>query len=483
MKRPTIGWFAHNVLARTMYPYQEIIGQAIIDSVLEKKGLTLTVMMARQMGKNEISAIIEAYLLACMENGTIVKAAPTYKPQTINSRLRLLAMLENPLTANRVWRSYDYMIGVSSNPQQRKDQSGPRVMFFSASPDSSIVGATASLLLEVDEAQNVAIDKFDRDLRPMASTRNCTTVLYGTAWTEDTLLAMVRANNLALEQRDGIKRHFEYDWRTLAAINPHYKRFVEGEIARLGQDHLVVRTQYNLQTITGIGYLFSDLQRHLLQGHHSWEEEPEDGHAYLLGIDVGGEARPTLGLSNERDSTVITVGKVSYNELSLPKLEIVHQYWFTGMHHSDQYAATCAIIELWHARRIVIDATGLGEALASLLIDKFGHERITAFKFSRPSKSELTFHLLSLINSSRLHLYSPEAAPPKLYHECMKQLRFARYTIPAPHLLNFYCLESECHDDFLISIALCTEAIREFSAPITEAEVVRPRRLYQDGRY
>jgi len=41
----------------------------------------------------------------------------------------------------------------------------------------------------------------------------------------------------------------------------------------------------------------------------------------------------------------------------------------------------------------------------------------------------------------------------------------------------------EAHDDFLISVALCCEAIREFSAPVVEAEVIRPRRLYDDGRY
>ena len=77
MKRPSIGWFASNVLKRDLYPYQIEAGDAIIDSVLEKKGLTITVMFARQMGKNELSATLECYLLSCMESGTIIKAAPT----------------------------------------------------------------------------------------------------------------------------------------------------------------------------------------------------------------------------------------------------------------------------------------------------------------------------------------------------------------------------------------------------------------------
>jgi len=489
MKKPNIGWFAANIIGKPLYPFQVEIGNAILDSVLNNRGLTFTIMLARQMGKNQISAIIETYLLSCMEEGNIIKAAPTYKPQVINSRLRLLSMLENPLTGNRVWRSFGYMIGVARSKQEVCEQTGPRVMFFSANPDSSIVGATASLLLEVDEAQDVAIDKFDRDLRPMASTTNSTTVLCGTAWTDDTLLAIVRANNLELEQQDSIKRHFEYDWRTLAAINPHYKRFVEAEIARLGEDHLTIRTQYYLQPISGAGFLLSDMQRYLLQGSHDWEDQPNDeGDAYLLGMDVGGEERPKVGdekkLSVKRDSTIITVGRVSYNELDLPKVEIVHQYWFTGMHHSDQYATTCQIMQQWNVRQLVIDATGLGEALASLLIDKFGDERITAFKFSRPSKSKLTYQFLSMINSGRLKMYRADQAPAAVHHEAWMQLRLARYRVPGEGLIDMFVPVGEGHDDFLMSIALCGEATREFAAPVQESLIVRPRRLYEgEERY
>ena len=65
----------------------------------------------------------------------------------------------------------------------------------------------------------------------------------------------------------------------------------------------------------------------------------------------------------------------------------------------------------------------------------------------------------------------------------MKQLKLARYTIPGEGLLSMHVAPSEGHDDFLISIALCTEAIKEWAAPVQEAQVVRPRPLYRDGRY
>jgi terminase large subunit-like protein len=487
----SIGWFAAQILGKPLYPYQEEVGDAILDSIINGRGETFTCMMSRQSGKNQLSAVLESYLLFCMEQGTLVKAAPTFKPQIINSRLRLLSMLDTDLIRGRVWKSFGYMIGLApeASPDLLRNQIGPRIMFFSAGPESNIVGATASILLEIDEAQDVAIDKYDRDLRPMASTTNATTVLYGTAWSDDTLLAIERAKNLEYEEHTGIKRHFEYDWRTLAAINPKYKKFVEGEIARLGEEHITIRTQYRLLPISGAGFLLSDLQRYMLRGTHQWETEPsedEDG-AMIAALDAGGEERPKPGEetkpTGKRDSTVVTIGRVRYNELDLPSIEIVHQQWWQGMRWADQYAATAALMQRWNIRKLVVDATGLGEALASLLIDRLGDDRVISFKFSRQSKSRLTYQLLSMVNSGRLKLPASDEAPSAIYEECWKQLRLARYRVPGEGLLTMYVDEQEGHDDFLISVALCTEAVKELSAPVRDAIIVKPQRWYDDGRF
>ena len=485
-----IGWFARHILGKPLYPYQEQVGNAILTSIREGRGDTFTVMFARQMGKNQLSAVLEAYLLFAYPQGSIVKAAPTYKPQIVNSRMRLLSMLEVPMLRARVWKSFGYIIGLAPDSSLVEAQSGPRIMFFSAGPESSIVGATASLLLEVDEAQDVQLTKYDVELKPMAATTNATTVMYGTAWSDTTLLACMRAHNLERQQCDGIQRHFEYNWQTLAAINTRYKTFVEGEMRRLGEDHVSIRTQYRLLPISGAGFLLNELQRHLIRGTQTWLDEPEDAcdGFYVAGLDVGGEERPRPGdeikPSSTRDSTVLTIGRVSYNELALPAIEIVHQAWWTGMRHSDQYASMSTLMQLWNIRKLVVDSTGLGEALASLLIDKFGAERVSGYKFSRSSKSHLTYQLLGLINSARLKLYRQEDAPEPVFDECWKQLRLARYRIPGEHSMDMYLDPAEGHDDFLMSIALCTEAVRDLQPPPIESLIVRPRRLYRrDGRF
>ena len=43
--------------------------------------------------------------------------------------------------------------------------------------------------------------------------------------------------NLELERRDGIKRHFRYDWQEVAKYNPDYLAYVEAERERLGDNH------------------------------------------------------------------------------------------------------------------------------------------------------------------------------------------------------------------------------------------------------
>ena len=485
-----ISRFAHAILGKPLYPYQNEAAQAILRSIYSGQGCIFTVMMARQSGKNQLSAVLEAYLLACMPQRTIVKAAPTFTPQIIHSRLRLLSLLDVPMLRDRVWQSQGHIIGLApqADPVALRVHAGPRVMFFSAAAESNVVGATADLLLEIDEAQDVACEKFNRDFRPMAATTNATTVLYGTAWSDTTLLAQQRASNLELAQRTGERRHFEYDWRTLAAINPAYRTFVEQEIARLGQDHIAIQTQYCLRPISGAGYFFSPLQLTLWQGGHAWEETPSSEGWYVAGMDVAGEERPAPGAASvallvnqtpptKRDSTVITIGRVQYNELGLPALHIVHQAWWTGMPHIEQYAATVALVERWGIRSLVIDATGLGAGLASLLVSRLGQERIIPFTFTRPSKSRLAYQLLSLLNSGRLKLYERRTAPEAIYDQCWQQFKLTRYRLPAPDMLDIYVDPSEGHDDFLISLALLTEAINALSVPAVST-LIRPVRLY-----
>src|SRR5689334_19434809 len=114
--------FARDVLGRKLHDYQLEIGEAILDSIKNNLGLTFTVMLGRQMGKNQLSAVLEAYLLWAYKDdeehkdASIVKVAPTFHPQVITSRMRLLSLLQDSRFARHVWKSEGYIIGFAPEP-------------------------------------------------------------------------------------------------------------------------------------------------------------------------------------------------------------------------------------------------------------------------------------------------------------------------------------------------------------------------------
>src|SRR6186997_1012070 len=87
-------------------PYQVEPLRAILRSVRDRAGLTFTVMMSRQAGKNELSAQLEVALLALAagHGGDGIKASPTFRPQTLNSIERLKRRL-NDAGLGTLWSS------------------------------------------------------------------------------------------------------------------------------------------------------------------------------------------------------------------------------------------------------------------------------------------------------------------------------------------------------------------------------------------
>ena len=193
-------------------PYQTEIALAVLDSVFNKKGLTFSVEIARQGGKNELSAQLELLLLTLYitEPQNLIKCSPTFKPQAVISMMRLKDRLNDVGYAGFWEGELVYIIRLGN----------ARAIFLSAEESANVVGNTAHILLEIDESQDVSKEKYTRDFKPMGATTNVTTVHYGTTWDENTLLEEINQTNLELERKDGIKRHFRFDWQEVAKYNP-----------------------------------------------------------------------------------------------------------------------------------------------------------------------------------------------------------------------------------------------------------------------
>ena len=426
-------------------PYQMEIARAVIHSVVNNQGLTFTVEIARQGGKNELSAHLELLLLTLhmAKGGNIIKCSPTFKPQTIISLERLKQRLDDFGFAGIYRTCLGYMVELGS----------ARVIFLSAEESSSVVGHTADILLEIDEAQDVNKEKYSKELRPMGSAQNATTVLYGTTWDDATLLEEMKQINLELERKDGIKRHFRFDWQEVGRHNPYYLKFVEGERQRLGEEHPLFRTQYALLPIAGAGRLLSRQQLALILGDHSRQAQPQRKKTYLAGIDLAGEG-------TGHDSTVITIAEVEAAASGEPLLRIVEQYEWKGTPYHQLYPQMLQLFKSWNCYKVAVDATGMGQPIASLLTKELG-SRIIPFTFTQKSKSELGFELLSFINSGRLKLYRQDGSNE--HRETMFELERARVQYRPNHTMNFYVEPSEGHDDFLASLGLVVWAAKDFT--------------------
>lgn len=336
-----------------------------------------------------------------------------------------------------------------------------RAIFLSADKSASTVGNTAHLLLEIDEAQDIDKQIFTRDFKPMGASTNVTTVLYGTAWDDTTLLEEVKQSNLELERSDGIRRHFSYDWETVAHYNPGYAGYVENERRRLGENHPLFLTQYLLKPlVSGSGFLSRDMLA-LLQGSHARLSAPEPGGRYIAGIDIAGEAEEAYGEALDsrprQDSTVVTIaGIADGGQERQPRINIVEHYCWTGHPHSQLHSKLVGLLgSLWRCSKIVVDATGIGQPVASFLKAGLG-SRVEAFTFSAASKSELGFELLAAISSGRVKMYKSDGST-----ECSRfwnEMGQARANYNAGRKLNFYVKRAHGHDDFLMSLALAVRA-------------------------
>lgn len=466
-----VGLFAEHAGHVELRAYQLPVARAIVRSVLLRQGLTFVVMFPRQSGKNELQGHIEAYLmlLTSQVNGEIVKASPTWRPQSLNAMRRLERILaSNLLTKERFRKREGYIFEVG-------EQGAPgasRAYFFSAEPSANVVGATAKTLLECDEAQDVQPAKWDKDFSPMAASTNATQVFWGTAWTSRTLLARELRAARDAQTRDGIQRAFVLTADDVARDLPKYGEFVKTQVAKLGRSHPLIRTQYYSEEIDAEGGMFPPARRALLRGQHAPQLAPVPGHLYALLIDVAGAdeaATQAIGETSKtgRDSTTLTVVEIDLSTVAdanirKPSYRIVHRKGWTNVPHRNLYGALRAQIDHWQPLYTVIDATGVGEGLASFLTSSMAPGRLIPFVFSGTSKSQLGWDLIALVETGRLKDHNDAADPDQI--EFQRQLEFVSYEAREHNQLRWSVPDGTrdpatgelLHDDWVLSAALAS---------------------------
>lgn len=430
-------------------PYQATVARAIVEAVTGGAGGSISVMISRQGGKNELSAQVELALLVAYsrDGGTLIKAAPTLEPQARVSHARLVERATGAGFATAL-----HTRGLTARLGRAEAR------FLSAEPNASVVGQTASILLEVDEAQDVEPDKFNKDFRPMAASTNAPVVFYGTPWGANSLLEQAKVTNLAAERRDGRRRHFQFDWTEVARHVPAYAAYVEGERQRLGERHPLFRTQYLLEVVGDADRMLDATALAQLEGEHHRIAAPRVGETYVAGLDVAGVDRfDTETITRDRDWSVLTIARIVPRSGQSPLVHVVEHVAWQGVATETMVdRVTDLARRVWRVRRLAVDASGLGRPIAELLQARMPKNTVDPIVFTRSSKSALGFGLLAATHSGRLQLYTPDGSNE--YAETRRQLELARATYPDALTMQFEVDPTEGHDDYLISLALAVHA-------------------------
>jgi hypothetical protein len=386
-------------------------------------------------------------------DASIVVATPTFKPQTQLSMQRLQHRLSRHVALRSQWRRQ------SAHAFRIRDA---RTLFFSAHRTANVVGATASDLLVVNEAQDVSPAIFDKHFAPMAAAHNATRLFSGTAWTRDTLLAREERHCRLLQERDGVKRLFVVDGEDIARVHPPYGQFLDAEISRLGRDNPIVVSQYLCREIDAHAGMFNAARRLLMQGDAPAHAAPVAGATYAFLIDVAGQDETMLTsqqLGNpRRDATTLSIVAIDLGTLSTlrsPTYRVVHRLSWTGAGHLQVFGQLKSLVEAWRPQHIVIDATGVGEGLWALL-DKYFPSRVIPVKFTQSEKSVIGWRFLAVIESGRFRDCAPTDEVRIQYEACQSEIlpgpaKILRWGVPE----GAQTPDGELiHDDFILADAL-----------------------------
>jgi hypothetical protein len=448
-----------DTFSRVCYPekrlrnYQLEAAGPVLEAIRQGVGGGYTLIFSRQAGKDELLAQVEAFLLVRyrIRGGNIVVGAPTFKPQCLVSKRRLL---------DRCGTAFHE--GVVSTQGYRVECGKAGVSFLSTEPTANVRGETADVLLVANEAQDILTERWDAVFAPMAASTNAPMGYSGTPWTSGSLLSRQRG----IGRREG--RLFEADWVRVAEEVPLYGEHVRQRMAQLGEKHPFIRSEYCLQELGSEGGLFPERVRVQMKGSHKRRTEGEAGKVYALLVDVAGEAEDApeavnvLEREKRRDSTALTVVEVDLEGVkdplvARPLYRVVDRREWVGKKHTQLYSTLIDLAtNVWKARYVVVDATGIGAGLASFLGERLrrGRSEVIPFVFSLKSKSDLGWGFMGCIESGRYKEYVEDGVEDT--GRFWAQVEGCEYTVDAGpgKIMRWSVAERKGHDDLLVSAAL-----------------------------
>jgi hypothetical protein len=407
----SIKLFSALIIQKPLRSYQITPADALIDSVLRQRGLEFLWVFPRQSGKDEAVGQLVAFLLTLFHRveAGIVHVYPTGQ-QTTTGVSRLENRLDNLWTEGRWWHK--------SKPI-RRGLGLAQCAFFSGHPQARAEGATANLLLIINEAQDCDEATIERRFTPMRASTNATALYVGTVRTTSDYLWRVKTRLENLQNQDGIQRVFLVGPDDVGQENPHYKEFVQNQVKLKGRQHPSVKTELFNEPVDTAAGLFPERRRALMQGRHKRIRIPQEGEIYVALIDIGGQDEAaTEGafadlVNPKRDYTTITIARVIKDSAYIgTRYEVVEVDCFQGDRHFQDapgqpslFNRLMAMLRVWEPVVVMCDFTGIGQGITDAIISGYKRGQVFGFQFTSLTKARLGNDFLAVVETGRFQYF------------------------------------------------------------------------------
>jgi hypothetical protein len=442
-------------------PYQVEFARRIFESLILDDGAVLTGCFSRQSGKSEDLALCTCVAMIFFpklakvfpewmgkfRNGIMVGAFAPVDEQADNLFGRITERITSKQAA-AIMSDPDINEELLVRGRSIRLTSGSLVRKTTCHPKATIEGRTYHLII-IDEAQGADRHVVDKKIAPMGAATNATMVMTGTPTYEKGVFYETIRDNKRSEAAGGRRNNFEFDWRTVAKYNPQYKKKIEKEKIRLGEDSDEFRLSYRIQWILEKG-MFTTSERLDSLGDVSMQSVV---HAYhrtpvVAGIDVG----------RKQDKTVVTVVYVDWDNpdaFGIYYHQVLNWLDLEGMDWEEQYFRIVEFLSNYNVWKVGVDIGGLGDVVAQRLKILMPHADVVELGSANSDQSARWKYLKQLLEHGQISWPAgAKVRARKNYKRFRQEMEDLEIHFKGPYVLAEAPNTNNAHDDYPDSLAM-----------------------------
>ena len=349
-------------------------------------------------------------------------------------------------------------------------------IYFERVVSKKLIGEKPTYCLKVDGRNFIANGIVSSNsISPMGAFYNATKILIGTATTfKGFFYESINRNEEDHKNGAGRRNHFQYNYEVVMKYNPSYAKYIAGEKKRLGEHSDEFQMSYNLKWILERGMFIDNKTFNSLLDEREGLILEDMKRSHIIGIDLG----------KKNDSTVVTAVEVDWEnpvlveqskEVDVPDYTVYPvklKNWMEiqGDNWNEQYDMIMEFIGYYKTDKVVVDGTGVGDAIYDRLRANLDCE-VIPFVFSKQGKSDLYKHFNSEIRGGRITVPAdPLTKDTREFEKFSQQMLDLEKGYSGQCLVVAHPNVAGAHDDYPDSLALAVWGAKgdPVSKPVTE---------------